>query len=101
MDSYDGDRVHGLRLPYSAIRKMYEEIISVPLKVRSSMIGLESSRADIIIPGIMIMMSLMDLLGVQEMVVSDYGLMEGILYDVLFPSGSSTEGACGIINIDA
>ena len=101
MDSYDGDRVHGLRLPYSAIRKMYEEIISVSLEVRSSMIGLESSRADIIIPGIMIMMSIMDLLGVQEMVVSDYGLMEGILYDVLFPSGSSTEAACGIINIDA
>lgn len=91
MDSYDGNRIHGIRLPYSAIRKMYERIISVPLDVRSSIIGLETSRADIIIPGIMIMLSLMDLLGVQETVVSDYGLMEGILYDLLFPPDKSAE----------
>lgn len=83
MDSYDGNRVHGMHLPYSAIRKMYEDLISVPLEDRRSIIGLESNRADIIIPGVMIMMSLMYLLGVQETVVSDYGLMEGILYDVL------------------
>jgi len=58
MDSYDGNRVHGMRIPYSAIRKMYERIVSVPLNGRSSIIGLETSRADIIIPGIMIMLSL-------------------------------------------
>ena len=101
MDSYDGNRVHGMRLPYSAIRRMYETTISVPLKVRSSIIGLESSRADIIIPGIMIMLSLMDLLRVQETVVSDYGLMEGILYDIFCPPDSAGKRPCAIINIDA
>ncbi len=83
MDIYDGSGVHGMRLPYSVIRKMYDEMISVTLEHRRLIIGLESSRADIIIPGTMILMSLMDLLGVQETVVSDYGLMEGILYDEL------------------
>jgi exopolyphosphatase/guanosine-5'-triphosphate,3'-diphosphate pyrophosphatase len=83
LHSYDGNRVHGTRLPYSDIKKIYAKMISIPIEDRRSLIGLESSRADIIIPGTLIIISLMDLLEVQEVVASDYGLMEGILYDTL------------------
>lgn len=83
MDAYDGGKVHGLHLPYSDITKIYEKMISVPLTDRRSIVGLESSRADIMIPGTMIMMSIMDLLEVRETVISDYGLMEGLLYDTI------------------
>lgn len=83
MAPYDGDRVHGQRLTYSSIRSLFDKLVSLPVHERRTITGLESERADIIVTGTMIILVLMELLKTNEFFVSDYGLMEGVLFDVL------------------
>jgi len=51
----------------------------LPLDARSKTKGLESERADVIIPGILILIAIMEMLQIEEMIASDYGLLEGAL----------------------
>ncbi len=81
LTSYDGDKVHGQALSYDAIESMFEKLIALPMQERCCIPGLEYERADIIISGTMIIMTIMELLHAQELIVSDYGLMEGVLFE--------------------
>ena len=83
MESYDGDKVHGVQLPYSVIHNIFNELVSLSTADRQNMMGLEPERADIIIPGTAILIVLMRVLGVGEVTVSDFGLLEGIINDQL------------------
>jgi exopolyphosphatase/guanosine-5'-triphosphate,3'-diphosphate pyrophosphatase len=49
---------------------------------RAAMEALEDGRADLIIPGTIIVLQAMAAFGFNEMVVSDYGLLEGLLIDL-------------------
>ena len=79
--SYEGENVHGHSISYTAIASMLEHLISMPLKMRYTISGLEKERADIIIAGTVILMTLMELLCKENLIVSDYGLMEGLLLE--------------------
>ena len=46
---------------------------------RAKLKGLEAERADIIIPGTLILLTLMEELQAKTFIVSDYGLLEGAL----------------------
>jgi len=81
LTSYDGDKVHGQTLSYAEIKTMFEKLVGLPLKERGSIPGLEQQRADIILSGTMIIMTIMELLHAQELIVSDHGLMEGVLLE--------------------
>jgi len=83
MERYDGDKVNGIRLPYSAIKSLYEKMVILPMRDRMNIVGLESSRADIIVPGAAILISIMNALSVDEVAISDFGLLEGIVYEQL------------------
>jgi exopolyphosphatase / guanosine-5'-triphosphate,3'-diphosphate pyrophosphatase len=50
---------------------------------RAALPCLEPGRADLIIPGSAICLEAMDRLGFDALVVSDRGLREGILYEIL------------------
>jgi len=43
-----------------------------------NVVGLEPGREDLIIPGAVFLLTVMDKLGKDELIVSDYGLREGI-----------------------
>ncbi len=47
------------------------------------MVGLDPRRADIILGGVVVLEQAFAVLGIDEMVVSDFALREGILLDVL------------------
>jgi exopolyphosphatase / guanosine-5'-triphosphate,3'-diphosphate pyrophosphatase len=81
LTSYEGDKVHGHTIPYGAITSMLENLVSMPLNARLLVPGLEKERADIIVVGIVIIMTLMELLKKEVLIVSDYGLMEGLLIE--------------------
>jgi len=50
---------------------------------RAQLTGLDAKRADIILAGVLILEQVLASLGIDEMVVSDYALREGVLLDVL------------------
>jgi exopolyphosphatase / guanosine-5'-triphosphate,3'-diphosphate pyrophosphatase len=76
---YDGEKIHGFRLNYADICSLFEKLANISLTERMNIAGIEKERADIILSGTMIVITLMELLSIKEITVSDCGLMEGIL----------------------
>ena len=80
---YDPVRVTGHRLSRVRIAEMVDRLASLPLADRRRVPGLEPARADVIVAGGVICLAAMDALGFSELTVSDGGLREGILLDLL------------------
>ncbi|MGH8993455.1 MAG: Ppx/GppA phosphatase family protein [Acidimicrobiia bacterium] len=59
---------------------------------RESVPGLDPRRADIILGGALLLEQVFDVLGIEEMVVSDFALREGVLLDVLRRRQAGTLG---------
>jgi exopolyphosphatase/guanosine-5'-triphosphate,3'-diphosphate pyrophosphatase len=47
------------------------------------MTGLEPGRADLIIPGIQFTINILESFGIDELTVSDYGLLDGVFLETL------------------
>ncbi len=85
MDEYDGDKIHLHKISLPTLKTIYKKLITLPHDERSKIKGLEPERADIIISGTLILLTLMETLNIKEFIVSDYGLLEGAIasYHVL------------------
>jgi exopolyphosphatase / guanosine-5'-triphosphate,3'-diphosphate pyrophosphatase len=83
LDTYDARRVHGHRLTRAAIGTLRARLAALSLPERAALPCLEPGRADLIVPGAAICMAAMDTLGFEDLLVSDRGLREGILCEIL------------------
>ena len=81
--TYDRQKVRGHRLGLARVRELLVRLAALPLRERRGIPGLESGRADIILAGAAILAASMERLGYHELRVSDDGLREGILLDLL------------------
>jgi exopolyphosphatase/guanosine-5'-triphosphate,3'-diphosphate pyrophosphatase len=79
MDEYDGDKIHGHKLSLQTLTFLLNGLLQMKLEQRREVKGLDPERADIIIPGVVILITLMEIIGAYEVIVSDYGLLEGII----------------------
>jgi exopolyphosphatase/guanosine-5'-triphosphate,3'-diphosphate pyrophosphatase len=77
--AYDSSRVHGHRLTRAAVDRLLARLGALTVVERGALPCLEPGRADLIIPGTAIVVATMEWLGVDALVVSDYGLREGIM----------------------
>lgn len=84
---YDADRVNNHRLTRSAVWNILERLAPMTLEERLSIEGLEKGREDLIISGLVMVLSTFEFFGKNEMVVSDFGLREGLALDLLFRGG--------------
>jgi len=78
---YKPDKVNNYILRKGSIEEHYRALSKITFSERSVMPGLEKGRADLIIPGAVIMLKSMDLFGFDSISVSDSGILEGILID--------------------
>lgn len=83
LTAYDREKVQGHWLHLSRIRALLDRLVTAPLRERGRIPGLEPGRADIIVAGASIVVASMERLGYHQMRVSDGGLREGILLDLL------------------
>ncbi|HZJ69910.1 MAG TPA: Ppx/GppA family phosphatase, partial [Planctomycetota bacterium] len=83
LTAYDPDRVQGHVLHRSAVKRQLARLAALSLAERAALPGLEPGRADILIPGIAICLAAMARLGFDSLVVSDRGLREGVLCEML------------------
>lgn len=88
LSTYDGERVHGLILSGEEIGRIGERLPRQPLGKRKNIPGLEPSRADIIIPGMIIVQSIMNHLGLDCVTISDRGILFGILANLSDPAAA-------------
>jgi exopolyphosphatase/guanosine-5'-triphosphate,3'-diphosphate pyrophosphatase len=76
---YDPERVHGHRLTGAAVDRLLGRLGALTVAERGALPCLEPGRADLIIPGTAIVMATMEQLRIDALVVSEYGLREGIM----------------------
>jgi len=77
--AYDPERVNGHRLTRAAVDRLLARLGALTVSERGALPCLEPGRADLIIPGTAIVVATMERLGVDALVVSEYGLREGIM----------------------
>lgn len=81
--SYDPVRVQGHRLTRPAVERLRRRLGALTVDGRADLPCLEPGRADLIVPGIAIVEATLGVLGVESLLVSDWGLREGIMVDVI------------------
>jgi len=83
MERYDYQKINGLTLHRKYIKSILKRFTSVPLIERRNIVGLEPKRADIITAGTEILMMVINVFSYTNMLVSDFGLREGIIAEML------------------
>jgi exopolyphosphatase/guanosine-5'-triphosphate,3'-diphosphate pyrophosphatase len=81
LDRYDRERLEAAHLKKEQIQAWREKLWSLPLAQRKEIPGLPKSRADVILPGILIYESVMEEFGFTELRVSTRGLRFAVLMD--------------------
>ena len=81
--SYDAERVQGHRLSRAAIEKLRDRLCMLTQDERGRLPCLEPGRADLIVPGVAIVLASLDVTRTDAVVVSDWGLREGIMAETI------------------
>ena len=84
--------MHGTYVTAGEIRSIGEELAEMDLEARKQLPGLQPGRADIVVHGICILLAVMNHLGIDGIMVSEWGNMDGYLRRKLLISGHQTEG---------
>ncbi len=79
LEVYDGDRIHGLVLTRGEVEEIEQRLRGLSPARRERLPGLEPSRADIIVPGTLIVLSILERFSLSRVTISDRGLLFGLL----------------------
>jgi exopolyphosphatase/guanosine-5'-triphosphate,3'-diphosphate pyrophosphatase len=83
--TYDPDRVQGATLTREEVGRQIDLYRFLDLEARRGVVGLQPGRAGVILAGACIVLTVMDVLSVRELVVSDRGLRHGLLAERFGP----------------
>ncbi len=81
--TYDWTRVHRYTLTRAAVERQRARLLPLSVAEIARLPCLEPGRADLIRPGVAITLAVMDVLGAESLIVSEYGLREGIMVEAL------------------
>ncbi len=79
LEDYSFEKVNRFILTQETVSGLYQTLVSKTKEERKKMKGLEAGREDIIVTGAFIVLEMMIFFNFNQMVVSDYGLREGII----------------------
>lgn len=79
MKEYDRKKIHHSKLFIEDVRDLLKRLKTLNLEQRKKVWGLQPSRADIIIAGIVILEEIMETLKIRELMVSERDNLEGML----------------------
>lgn len=82
LETYSKERIHLHRISLGRLQDIRKKLLSLTLRERKNIKGLEPQRADLIIPGIQFTINTMEYFNFNELIVSDYGLLEGALLEI-------------------
>ena len=83
LETYDARRIQGHRLTRAVVDAQLARLGALTVDERGALPCLEPGRADLIVPGVAIVIAAMERLGVDELVVSDWSLREGIVAEMV------------------
>jgi len=79
MSAYNPDKINRYILTRESVEGIYDMLKVLTPAERRILPGVEKGREDIIIAGTIVVLSIMGVFGFDEMIVSDYGLLEGLI----------------------
>ncbi|MEW6602773.1 MAG: Ppx/GppA phosphatase family protein [Nitrospirota bacterium] len=82
LKTFDHERIHKYILTTGAAGNIFALISRLSSTERAEHIPFEPARLDIIVPGTLILLKLMETFEFGEIIVSNYGLLEGALLDL-------------------
>jgi exopolyphosphatase/guanosine-5'-triphosphate,3'-diphosphate pyrophosphatase len=80
--SFEHNKIQNHKLTIGNVKSIYVKISTMSCAARSRIIPFDLARLDIIVPGTLILLKLMEAFGFDEITVSNFGLREGILIDL-------------------
>lgn len=83
LESYDPSKVNNHFLTHETVKRLFTLMLPLTLSERRRLKALEGGREDLIIAGTIIVLKTMEVFGFEKMLVSDGGLLEGVLVDML------------------
>lgn len=78
MTHYDYTLVNNYRVNREEVARIYDRLIALTPVKRLEVAGLEKGREDLIIAGLIIFLTIMDVFNFSYLKVSDFGLLEGL-----------------------
>lgn len=75
--------IHGFEMPVDLVEQIFEEIRQMTRKEREKIAGLETSRADIIVSGLLPLLNLMRKINSPKVIFSESGVREGLIAETL------------------
>jgi exopolyphosphatase / guanosine-5'-triphosphate,3'-diphosphate pyrophosphatase len=78
LERYDRERVHAHRLTTAGARAQLERLAALPLRERRELPAIEPDRAPVIVAGAVILVSILDHFGFEEIEVSERDILDGI-----------------------
>jgi exopolyphosphatase/guanosine-5'-triphosphate,3'-diphosphate pyrophosphatase len=81
LSTYEPARIHNYQLQLTTIQELEQTLLSRKKSDRAGLPGLEKGREEVIAAGAIIIRTIMETLGVSTVLVSDFGLREGVVID--------------------
>lgn len=88
-------------LTLEQLNGIVKELCALPLKERSRVAGINSRRADIIIPGASILQTIMKELEIPQIQVTDLSMQHGLLVDYMLKHGYLQREGAGSIRLES
>ncbi len=80
-------RKHGYTFSEEKLSCLVDKLLSMPPHQRRKLAPLSERRAEIIVPGVLIMQTIMKMLEIKEVVLSERALREGLVVNWMFQEG--------------
>jgi exopolyphosphatase / guanosine-5'-triphosphate,3'-diphosphate pyrophosphatase len=79
MTAYDPERVNNLVLSREKVAELAELVAALPERERARLPGLEPAKAGVVVAGALMVLTILEVFEQDSLVVSDAGLLEGVL----------------------
>jgi exopolyphosphatase / guanosine-5'-triphosphate,3'-diphosphate pyrophosphatase len=83
LPAYDASAIHHTRVPAAAVREISERLLAMTHAERAAIPVMHPGRADVIAAGALILWSVVDRTGVEEVLVSEHDILDGIAWSLL------------------
>ena len=81
LTKYNGNKIHGQRLRKAHLDKWCQRLFDMTQEEREQIPGMKAKRADIMPYGVLILQQAMELLQLEDVIISDKGLVYGLLLE--------------------
>ncbi|MGY1751773.1 Ppx/GppA phosphatase family protein [Blastococcus sp. SYSU D01042] len=78
LPEYDPVAIHGSRIPAADVRRVSERLLAMPRQQRAALPVMHPGRVDVIGAGALILRVIVDEFGMDEVVVSEHDILDGI-----------------------